>query len=72
MVEELLRTLTAELGDLADDLGVATVTVKKWRSGDRTPSAENKRKLAELADRKADRLLVLAGRLRAEAGESSE
>lgn len=70
IAKKTMETLTPEMQEMAESLGVSYSSMKFWKTGDRTPSPENMRKLADLADEKADRLLTLAGRLRNAADRS--
>lgn len=70
LAKQTMEALTPEMQEMADDLGVSYSSMKFWKTGDRTPSPENMRKLADLADEKADQLLTLAGRLRNAADRS--
>lgn len=64
LAQRALDSLSPELKDLAEDLGVSYSTVKAWRAGKRSPSPDNLEKLADLSEGQADDLLALAARLR--------
>lgn len=66
-----LHVIVQSVKDVASELGVSAQAVTSWRSGRRTPSAENLRKIASLADEKADRLRGLAVEVRRAASERS-
>lgn len=70
LAKDVIRELSPEMQELAERMGVSYSSFKYWKTGDRTPSAENAEKLAELADAQADKLIALAARLRREASES--
>ena len=56
----LVRALTPTLKELAGELGVGYATVRAWADGTRRPGRRNRRKLAELAQRRARALSGLA------------
>ena len=62
----LLRVLN-ELRDGPPVFGLNYGTLRTWRAGVRSPSPENMRRIAEIADRQADKLRGLAVELRREA-----
>lgn len=64
LAQKTVEALTPEMQKMAEKLGVSYSTFKYWKTGERTPSPENARKLAALADEQADELLALAARLR--------
>lgn len=72
LAQRTVETLSPEMQELAEQLGVSYSTVKFWKTGERSPSPENARKLAKLADGQADELLKLAARLRRNANEREE
>jgi transcriptional regulator with XRE-family HTH domain len=60
---KLLGLMTLSDGRLARDLGVSTATVRSWRTGRRSPSAENCRLLVESARSHALSILRLTREL---------
>lgn len=67
-----VETLTPELRELADEVGVSYASVKYWKTGERTPSPDNLNKLADIAEDRADDLLAISARLRRAAEPSDE
>jgi transcriptional regulator with XRE-family HTH domain len=49
---------TADVSDLARDMGVADITLSSWRRGARRPSAERLRSMAASLGRKASKLVA--------------
>ena len=64
-----LDAMTSSVREIADSIGVSEDTVLSWRSGRRSPSRKNVRKIAELADERADRLRGVATELREAASD---
>lgn len=69
LTEKMLKRMRPRVSALADALGVHRRTLSYWMEGERSPSPENARRLAELADEQADDLLALSARLRRNANE---
>jgi transcriptional regulator with XRE-family HTH domain len=59
-----LHAIAPSVREVAEILDVAESTVHSWRSGRRTPSAENLLRIAELADARADALRGVSVELR--------
>lgn len=59
-----IRALTSSVRSIADSLDVSEHTVLSWKGERRSPSTDNLRALADLADRRADELRGLASELR--------
>lgn len=72
LVEKILDKMRPKVSALSDALGVHRRTLNYWMKGERSPSPENARRLAELADQQADELLALARRLRHNADAREE
>lgn len=66
---EALQVMSRQLKVIADELGVDYRTVKAWKAGDRTPSADNLEALAELASAQSDDLYTLARDLKRAAAD---
>lgn len=64
MVDDLVRALKMTDAEIASAVGVSERTVQRWKAGRRITSG-NRRKLIDLARRRADRLEVLARSLEA-------
>lgn len=69
--QRALDTLSPTVKEIASEVGVSAQAVTAWRSGRRSPSVENLRKLASLADEQADSLRGVAVELRRIASERS-
>lgn len=73
MVETALKLMSPSLKEIHEDLGGSDVlsysSVRAWRAGDRTPSAEHIQRLAELAERQASQLFKVAAKLESSAEE---
>lgn len=69
--QRALHKIAPTVRNIADELGVGESTVTAWRAGRRTPSAENLRKIASLADEQADSLRGCAVELRRLASDKS-
>lgn len=67
--QRALHTLAPGVKGIASELDVSAQAVTSWRSGRRTPSAENLRKIAALADERADQLRGVAVEIRRLASE---
>jgi plasmid maintenance system antidote protein VapI len=72
LVEKTLDKMRPKVSAIADALGVHRRTLNYWMKGERSPSPENARELAELADQQADELISLARRLRHHANQREE
>lgn len=76
MVKDALKLMSPSLKEIHEKLGGSDVlsysSVRAWRTGDRTPSPEHVRRIAELAERQAGQLFKVAAKLEssAEEGES--
>jgi transcriptional regulator with XRE-family HTH domain len=64
LVKRALEAAAPEIKTLSDDSGLNYGTLRAWRAGLRSPSAENREKIAALLDRRADLLRGLAEELR--------
>jgi transcriptional regulator with XRE-family HTH domain len=69
MIEQALEASTGGLEALAAEVGVSYETLWAWRNGRRTPSPENRLRLAEALARRGANLLELAAKIEASAGE---
>ena len=67
--QRALHTVSPGVKHIASELDVSESTVTAWRAGRRTPSRENLRKIASLADEQADSLRGVAVELRRIASE---
>lgn len=60
----VIDAITLSVREVADSLGVSEDTVLSWRAGRRSPSEKSLRKVASLADERADQLRGLAVEVR--------
>lgn len=63
-VRDALRAATPSMRDLAEETGIVYSTLRAWSAGNRTPSPEGLRRLADELDRRGSELGELAGDLR--------
>ncbi|CAN5888401.1 MAG: helix-turn-helix transcriptional regulator [Gemmatimonadetes bacterium] len=64
LIQKALQEGPFNLRDLADEMGGSYGTLREWSRGARTPRDENVRQIADAFERRAQRLLTLAKRLR--------
>jgi transcriptional regulator with XRE-family HTH domain len=57
-VLEATRTYAATMTQLADEMGIADITLSSWRRGARTPSGDHVKRMAEAMRRKITLLSV--------------
>jgi transcriptional regulator with XRE-family HTH domain len=72
MIEEALDASTGNLRALAAEIGVSYETLWAWKSGRRTPGAENRRRLAEALAARGAKLLALAAEIEETVGKRLE
>ena len=63
MIAEALELASGQLGRLAEQAGVSRSALFRWAKGERTPSPENLRKLADALESRADVLERRGGEL---------
>lgn len=68
MIDQALESAAASMEEIAEEIGVTYNTLYAWRTGRRTPTAENRAALADALGRRGGELTRLAEELR-EAGE---
>ena len=64
LARRALEAMTPKISDIADESGLNYGTLRSWRAGIRSPSADNLLRIAAAADRRADTLRGLATELR--------
>lgn len=67
MIDEALKLAIGEVEEMAREVGVSRTTLHLWRRGERSPSPDNLRRLADVLERRAGGLRDIAERLREEA-----
>lgn len=65
MVKKALEALTPEMKELAEENNLNYGTLRAWRAGIRSPSAENVERLAQMIEEHGVELIRHATRLRA-------
>ncbi len=63
MIAEALELVSGQIGQLAKQVGVSRSALFRWAKGERTPSRENLRKLADALESRADVLERRGGEL---------
>ena len=63
MIAEALELASGQISQLAEQVGVSRSTLFRWAKGERTPSLENLRKLADALESRADVLERRGGEL---------